>query len=59
VHQFTYELPLLDYLFAAFKLDAELDHASFMENVAQEWGSSFLYAPEEQSAPVPATAAAV
>jgi hypothetical protein len=59
VHDFTYELPLLDYLFSAFKLEAELDHALFMQNVAQEWGRSFLYSPEEQPAPVAATAAAV
>ena len=33
VHGFTYELPLLDYLFSAFELEAELDHALFMQNV--------------------------
>lgn len=45
-HKFEYDLSLLDYLFSAYRFDAELDHALFMENVAQEWGRSFLYRPD-------------
>ena len=47
-HAFEYDLALLDYLFSAYRLDAELDHALFMENVAQEWGRSFLYTPDAE-----------
>jgi hypothetical protein len=51
-HRFTYELPLLDYLFEKYRLDAQIDHALFMENVPQEWGASFLYSPDERTAPI-------
>lgn len=46
VHVFEHDLALLDHLFSTFRIDAELDHALYLENVAQEWGRSSLYRPE-------------
>ena len=46
-HGYEFNFNLLDFLFAEFSLDAELDHVLFMENTPQTWGASFLYPPEQ------------
>jgi len=47
-HEYKFEFSLLDFLFKEYELDAVLDHALFMENVAQTWGTSWLYEPDNE-----------
>lgn len=46
-HDYEFKFCLLDFLFREYQLEAVLDHALFMENVAQTWGTSWLYEPDE------------
>lgn len=45
-HDYDFSFNLLEYLFAEFALDAELDHVLYMEKTPQTWGASFLYRPD-------------
>jgi hypothetical protein len=42
-HEAEFDFTLLNYLFDAYDLGAELDCVLFMERVPQVWGSSWLY----------------
>lgn len=42
-HDYEYDFSLLNHLFEAYQLDAELDCVLFLEKVAQVWGASWLY----------------
>ena len=49
-HDYEFSFSLLDFLFREYELDAVLDHALFMENVAQTWHASWLYKPDGDTA---------
>lgn len=42
-HEYSYQFPLIDYLWQTFDLHAELDCVLFMQNTKQTWGTSWLY----------------
>jgi hypothetical protein len=42
-HEYSYDFALLNYLFEAFDLQADLDCVLFMQQTEQTWGSSWLY----------------
>ena len=42
-HEYSYEFPLMDYVYETFGLRAELDCVLFMQNTEQTWGTSWLY----------------
>lgn len=42
-HRYEYDFNLLNFLFKTYDLEAELDCVLYMEKVAQQWGTSWLY----------------
>lgn len=49
-HQYDYDFGLLNYLFKAYELDAELDCVLFMEKVPQVWNAAWMYRPDPKPA---------
>lgn len=45
-NQYSYNFGLLNYLFKAYELDAELDCVLFMEKVPQVWNATWMYRAE-------------
>ena len=58
-HEYEYDFSLLNYLFEAFDLQAELDCVLYMEQVKQTWGTSWLYREQAVSHEAPTTSTTI
>ncbi len=50
-HEYSYDFPLLDHLFATYDLHAELDCVLYMHDVPQVWTACWLYDARQEGHP--------